>query len=178
MKAVLTFLNMAFLPISRSRFKQRWILMLILATTVKRFCVNFGVIFGHIWKVIFFSKDRLNWGKYEMLKFWWISKIEFWSEELVDGHQRGVLSLAGGGGVNCLVVFPTHFNPNNSILYYLINFAPIHVYPRLNFTTEAPFILAARLIDTPKFHESFRLVSIFFLHRPFECNCAVSCTGL
>ena len=33
-----------------------------------------------------------------MLKFWWISKIEFWSEELVDGHQRGVLSLAGGGG--------------------------------------------------------------------------------
>ena len=36
------------------------------------------------------------------------------SEELVDGHQTvpyqpGALFL----GVNCLVVFPSHFNPNN-----------------------------------------------------------------
>ena len=32
-------------------------------------------------------------------------------------------------GVNCLVVFPTHFNPNNFLL--TSNFTPIHVYPRV-----------------------------------------------
>ena len=61
------------------------------------------------------------------MKFWWIWKIEIWSEELVDGHQTvpyqpGALFLGGGGGgggVNCLVVFPTHFNPNNSLLILL-----------------------------------------------------------
>ena len=57
---------------------------------------------------IFFWKDGLNWGKYEMLKIWWIWKIGIWSEELVDGHQKvpyqpGALFW----GVNCLVVFPT-----------------------------------------------------------------------
>ena len=35
------------------------------------------------------------------------------------------------GGANCLVVFPTHFNPNNSLLIFLQNFTPIHVYLRL-----------------------------------------------
>ena len=35
----------------------------------------------------FFSKDRLNWGKYEILKIWWIWKIEIWCEELEDGYQ-------------------------------------------------------------------------------------------
>ena len=29
------------------------------------------------------------------------------------------LSFIFGGGVNCLVVFPTHFNPNNSLLILL-----------------------------------------------------------
>ena len=42
---------------------------------------------GTFRKRFFFSKDRLNWGKYEMLKILWISKIEIWSEELIDGHQ-------------------------------------------------------------------------------------------
>ena len=54
------------------------------------------MIFGHFGKEIFFSKNRLNWGKYEILKIWWIWKIEIWSEELVDGyktvpHQPGAL---------------------------------------------------------------------------------------
>ena len=29
--------------------------------------------------------------------------------------------VGGGGGLNCLVVFPTHFNPNNSLLMILHN---------------------------------------------------------
>ena len=42
------------------------------------------------------------------------------NEELVDGyqtvpHQPGALI----GVVNCLVVFPTHFHPNNSLLIIL-----------------------------------------------------------
>ena len=42
------------------------------------------------------------------------------------------LVFLGEGGVNCLVVFPTHFNPNNSLLILLTsNFTPIHVYPAL-----------------------------------------------
>ena len=32
----------------------------------------------------FFWKDGLNWGKYEMLKIWWIWKIQIWSEEWLD----------------------------------------------------------------------------------------------
>ena len=35
-------------------------------------------------------------------------------------------------GVNCLVVFPTHLNPNNFLFYITSNFTPIHVYPCLN----------------------------------------------
>ena len=55
-KAVLTSLNTAFLPISRPCFKQREISMLISLTTVWRFCVNFWVIFvnfGKIYRDIF-----------------------------------------------------------------------------------------------------------------------------
>ena len=79
---------MAFLPISRSRFKQRLIPLLISLTTVWQFCVNFWVIFGHFaGKRYFLWKDRLNWRQCEMLKIWWIWKIENWNEELVDGHQ-------------------------------------------------------------------------------------------
>ena len=53
-----------------------------------------------------------------MLKIWRIWKIEIWSEELVDGYQTvpyqpGTLF----GGVYCLVVFQTYFNPNNSLLF-------------------------------------------------------------
>ena len=46
-EAVLTSLNAIFLPISRSRFEQRLIFMLITTTTVCQFRVNFWVIFGH-----------------------------------------------------------------------------------------------------------------------------------
>ena len=84
LKAVFMSFNVAFVPISRSRFKQCQIAPLRTFTNVLRFCVNFGMIFGHSVNEIFFSKDRLNWGKYEVLKIWWIWKIEFWSEELID----------------------------------------------------------------------------------------------
>ena len=87
LKAVFMSLNVAFVSISRSRFKQCQIAPLRTFTNVLGFCVNFWMIFGHSVNEIFFSKDWLNWGKYEMLKIWWIWKIEFWSEELIDGHQ-------------------------------------------------------------------------------------------
>ena len=83
---------------------------------------------------IFFSKNRLNWEKYEILKIWWIWKIEIiWSEEFSSGRiltkqsptDLGLLF----GVVNCLVVFPAIlFNPNNSLLIILSsNFTPIYV---------------------------------------------------
>ena len=53
MKAVL---SSAFLPISRSHFKQRKISKLTTITTVRRFCANFWVIFGHFGKELFFLK--------------------------------------------------------------------------------------------------------------------------
>ena len=46
--------------------------------------------FGYFGKAIDnfdLSKGRLNWGRYEMLKIWWIWKIAIWSEELADGYQ-------------------------------------------------------------------------------------------
>ena len=68
LKAVLTSFNMAFVPISRSRFKQRQFPPLRTLRSVLQFCVNFWVTLGHFGKEIFFLKDRLNRGKYEMLK--------------------------------------------------------------------------------------------------------------
>ena len=59
LKAVFTSLNMAFVPISRSRFKQRQFPPLRTLRNVLRFCVNFWVTFGHFGKEIFFLKDRL-----------------------------------------------------------------------------------------------------------------------
>ena len=56
LKAVFTSLNVAFVPISRSRFKQRQIPPLRTFTNVLRFCVNFWMIFGHSVNVIFFLK--------------------------------------------------------------------------------------------------------------------------
>ena len=53
-KAVLTSLNMACVPISRSRFKQRQILAFRSLTNVLRFCVKFWVIFGHFGKERYF----------------------------------------------------------------------------------------------------------------------------
>ena len=109
--------------------------MLITITTAWRFCVNFWVIFGHFGKEILpvFSKDGLNWGKYEMLKIWWIWKIEIWREELVDGpqtvpYQPGALFW----GVNCLVVFPAHFNPDNFLLLLLQISLPCRCTPALS----------------------------------------------
>ena len=55
-KAVFTSLNLAFVPISRSRFKQRQIPSLRTFTNVLRFCVNFWAIFEHFVNEIFFLK--------------------------------------------------------------------------------------------------------------------------
>ena len=60
LKAVFMSFNVAFVPISRSRFKQWQIAPLRTFTNVLRFCVNFWMIFGHSVNEIFFSKDRLN----------------------------------------------------------------------------------------------------------------------
>ena len=59
-----------------------------------------------------------------MLKIWRIGKIEIWSEELVDGHQKVPYQpKALFAGVNYLIVFP-----NNSLLMFLqLSFTPIHV---------------------------------------------------
>ena len=59
MKAVLTSLKTAFLSISRSRYKQRQISMVISLTNVWRFCANFWVIFGHFGKEIFLLKGEV-----------------------------------------------------------------------------------------------------------------------
>ena len=56
LKAVFTSLNLAFVPISRSRFKQHEIATLRTFTNVLRFCVNFEVIFGHFVNEMFFSQ--------------------------------------------------------------------------------------------------------------------------
>ena len=57
LKDVLTSLNMAFVPISCSRVRQRQIPLLKTLTNVLRFCVHFWVIFGHFGKEIIFLKD-------------------------------------------------------------------------------------------------------------------------
>ena len=62
-KAVLTSLNTAFLPISRSRFKQRLIFVLITITTIWRFCVNIWMVFWHFGKEITFLKGYVKLGK-------------------------------------------------------------------------------------------------------------------
>ena len=104
------------MPISRSHFKKRQIPPFWTLTNVCGFVQICGWFLGILGsgKRHFFLKDMLNWGKYEMLKIWWIWKIEIWSEELKDGHQTvpyqpGALFW----GVNCLIVFPTHFSPSN-----------------------------------------------------------------
>ena len=56
LKAVFTSLNVAFVPISHSRFKQRQIPPLRTFINVLRFCVNFWVISGHFVNEIFFLK--------------------------------------------------------------------------------------------------------------------------
>ena len=57
-----------------------------------------------------------------MLTILWIWKIEIWCEELVDGYQTVPYqpgALIWGGQRYCLVVFPTYFNPNKSLLIIL-----------------------------------------------------------
>ena len=54
LKAVLTSLKMAFLPISRSCFKQRQIPPFKTIINVLRFYGNIWVIWGHFWKEIIF----------------------------------------------------------------------------------------------------------------------------
>ena len=45
----------------------------------------------------------------------------------IDAKQSPTNLGFSFGVVNCLVVFPIHFNPNN----HTLNFTPIQVYPRL-----------------------------------------------
>ena len=55
-----------------------------------------------------------------MLKIWCVWKIEIRGDELVDGYQTVPYNLGlSFGEVKCLVVFPTRFNPNNSLLMIL-----------------------------------------------------------
>ena len=57
-----------------------------------------------------------------MLKIWWSWKIEIWSEELVDGYQTVPYqpgALIWGGLLSGFQPFPTHLNPNNSLLIIL-----------------------------------------------------------
>ena len=56
LKAVFMSLNVAFVPISRSRFKHCQIAPFRTFTNVLRFCVNFWMIFGHSVNEIFFLK--------------------------------------------------------------------------------------------------------------------------
>ena len=68
-----------------------------------------------------------------MLKIWWIWKIEVWSEELVDGHQTAPYQVGAlFWGLNCLVGFPTHFNPNNSLSILLQISPPFMFTPALS----------------------------------------------
>ena len=62
--------------------------MLFAINNVLAVLSKFLVDFWAFWeRDIFFLKDAINGEKYEMLKIWWIWKIEIWSEELLDGHQ-------------------------------------------------------------------------------------------
>ena len=56
LKVVFMSFNVAFVPISHSRFKQCQIAPLRTFTNVLRFCVNFWMIFGHSVNEIFFLK--------------------------------------------------------------------------------------------------------------------------
>ena len=56
LKAVFMSFNVAFVPISRSRFKRCQIAPLRTFTNVLRFCVNFWMIFGHSVNESFFSQ--------------------------------------------------------------------------------------------------------------------------
>ena len=128
---------------------------------------GFVIIFGHFRKEIFFFSKILKWGKYVMLKIWWIWKIKIWSQELVDGHQTvpyqpGALFFWGGGGgwgVNCLVVFPTHFNPNNSLLISLqipMNMATPRTTPDFIFEIKISLLSRSQVfvsLEPPLCHE-------------------------
>ena len=83
--------------------------------------------FWAFWERDISSQSWGDWGKYEMLKIWWIWKIKIEDVYQTVPYQPIGLSF---GVVNCLVVFPTQFTqqfPFNNTL----NFTPIHVYPRL-----------------------------------------------
>ena len=79
LKAVFTSLNVAFVPISHSRFnfKQSQIPPLRTFTNVLQFCVNFWVNFGHHVNEIFFSKDRLIEENMKCWRFDGFGKLKF-----------------------------------------------------------------------------------------------------
>ena len=128
MKAVLTSLTWHFCRYqSRSRFKQRQIRLLISLTKVLRFCVTFWVIFGHFWETRnVFLKNTWNWECWRSRERSLLCEdsmdLEIWNLKRRIGRWTPNSPLPTWGsllGVNCLVVFPTHFNPDNSLLKLL-----------------------------------------------------------
>ena len=73
-----------------------------------------------------------------MLKLWWIGKIVIWNlKRRITGStwtsNSPLPTWDSLLGSNCLVVFPTHFNLNNSLLIKTASdFSPIQAKPRLN----------------------------------------------
>ena len=148
MKAVLTSLTGHFCRyLSRSRFKQRQIRLLISLTKVLRFSVTFWVIFGHFWETRNVClKNRWNWECWRSRERSLLCEdsmdLENWNLKRRISRWTPNSPLPNWGSllwVNCLVVFPTHFNPDNSLLKLLSNFflhrkcsrvwGPLHTEP-------------------------------------------------
>ena len=146
MKAVLTSLNRAFLPIYRSRFNFPT-LNLSAYSHIHNHCLavlcKFLGNFRTFWETtsfpgslilppgnevvwerdIFFSKNRLNWGKYEIWNIKDLMDLKNWNFKWRISRRIPNIPLPTWGPhlavINCLVVFPTHFNPKNSLLIIL-----------------------------------------------------------
>ena len=114
-KAVWASLNTAFLPIiSRSRFQATINLYAYYHNRYHRLAVlcKFSGDFWTLWErdIFFFSKDRFKYRRFD----------GFWKLKLIGGYQTVHTNLGlSFGVVNCVVVFPTYFNPNNSLLIIL-----------------------------------------------------------
>ena len=115
-KLIMSSLNMTFLPISHSCFRLMPNPSAYLMNRHFVILCKFWMIFGHFGKEI-----KLNWGKMKIM-FWWICEIWIYSEECWWTPNSplptwgSLFSLEGRGVVNCLTVFPSHYNLNNSLL--------------------------------------------------------------
>jgi len=120
MKAVFWLVIMALAQISRLRFKQSRISMLIPEIYVLGRFVNFLVIFRYIWREIVFLKGLVKFmeiGNFEDLVFFKIrikSKIGICSPDSCPTTWGAIV-----GAANCLEVFHTLFSPFNPSLNFL-----------------------------------------------------------